>query len=58
MCKVINTAQSQCVLPAMTAGRYEIDAIGLSTATAAAAAPAAPAKGQTTPGKPQGAVQA
>ena len=58
MCKVINTAQSQCVLPPMTAGRYVVEAIGLSTATPAAAAPAAPAKGATTPAKPQGAAQA
>ena len=59
MCRVINTAQSQCVLPAMTAGRYEVDVVGVSTATLPASpAPAAPAKPGAAPAKPQGAAQA
>ena len=62
MCKVVNTGQSQCTLPPMTAGRYVVEAIGLSTATPAAAAPAAapatPAKDAAAQGKSDGAVQA
>jgi hypothetical protein len=32
MCKVVNPAQTQCLVPAMTAGRYLIEAAGTSTA--------------------------
>jgi hypothetical protein len=37
LCKNISPTQSQCVIPAMTAGLYEITATGTSTATAAEA---------------------
>ena len=56
MCRVINTAQSQCVLPAMTAGRYLVEAVGTSTATPPATP--APAQPGAAPAKPQGAAQA
>jgi hypothetical protein len=32
MCKVVSPAQAQCLVPAMTAGRYLIEASGTSTA--------------------------
>lgn len=35
-CKVINPGQATCTIPAMTAGRYLIEASGTSTANAAA----------------------
>ena len=54
MCRVINTAQTQCILPAMTAGRYLIEAVGVSTATPAAAPPVG---ATATPAKVQGAMQ-
>ena len=55
MCKVINTAKTQCVLPAMTAGRYVVEAVGISTALPAPPAVAVP---PGSPAAPQGAVQA
>ncbi len=59
MCKVINTGKTQCMLPGMTAGRYVIEAVGVSTALPSAPAPApAPARGGAAPATPQGAVQA
>ncbi len=36
-CKVIDTAQTQCEIPAMTAGRYLIEAAGTSSAPAVGA---------------------
>jgi len=36
-CKHVNPAETQCVIPAMTAGRYFLGAIGVSTAVAAGA---------------------
>jgi hypothetical protein len=36
-CRHVNPAETQCVLPAMTAGRYFLGAIGVSTAAAAGA---------------------
>jgi len=36
-CKHVNAAETQCVLPAMTAGRYFVGAMGVSTAVAAGA---------------------
>jgi hypothetical protein len=36
-CKHVNPAETQCVLPAMTAGRYFAGAAGVSTAVAAGA---------------------
>jgi hypothetical protein len=60
MCRVINTAQTQCILPAMTAGRYVIEAVGVSTAVTPLppAAPAPAVRGAAAPAKPQGAAQA
>ena len=37
-CKTIDATQTQCVIPAMTAGRYVVIASGTSTSTAADAA--------------------
>jgi hypothetical protein len=37
-CKTIDASQAQCVIPAMTAGRYVVLASGTSTSTAADAA--------------------
>ena len=36
-CKHVNPAETQCVIPAMPAGRYFLGAIGVSTAAAAGA---------------------
>jgi len=36
-CRTLNPSQAQCVIPARTAGRYQIDASGTSTATGAGA---------------------
>jgi hypothetical protein len=36
-CRMVTPAQAQCVVPAMTAGRYLLDASGTSTWTAAGA---------------------
>jgi hypothetical protein len=36
-CKHVNAAETQCFIPAMTAGRYFLGAIGVSTAAAAGA---------------------
>jgi hypothetical protein len=33
-CKVVSATETQCLIPAMTAGRYLADATGVSTATA------------------------
>ena len=38
LCKKVNESSSQCVIPAMTAGRYYIEASGTSTAAALGAA--------------------
>jgi hypothetical protein len=46
------------VLPAMTAGRYLVEAVGISTALPAAAAPAPSTRGAAAPATPQGAIQA
>jgi hypothetical protein len=36
-CKHVNAAETQCVIPAMTAGRYFLGAVAVSTAVAAGA---------------------
>ncbi|MBA3811083.1 MAG: hypothetical protein H0X27_05465 [Caulobacteraceae bacterium] len=36
LCKVISAGETQCVIPAMSAGRYVIEAAGTSTAAGAA----------------------
>jgi hypothetical protein len=56
MCKMVNASQAQCVIPAMTAGRYLVEAAGTSTANPVTP-PTPPAKGAP-PAKPQGPVQA
>jgi hypothetical protein len=57
MCRVVNTAQTQCILPAMTAGRYLVEAVGVSTAVTPMPAAPTPARGAA-PAKPQAAAQA
>ena len=37
-CRTVSPSEAQCVIPAKTAGRYVIDAMGTSTATASGAA--------------------
>ncbi len=56
MCKVVDVSHAQCTIPAMTAGRYLIEAAGVSTANPAPP-PAPPVKGAP-PAKPPAPVQA
>jgi len=58
MCKVISVVEAQCVLPAMTAGRYVVEAVGSSVAAIPPAPAPAPAHGAAAPAKLQGAAQA
>jgi hypothetical protein len=44
-CRVVSQTRTVCTIPAMTAGRYRITAVGSATATAAALAPAAKGEG-------------